>query len=140
MTTPEVIKEGKEGRFDTKDIVGLVFQAMFVKPSYLQALESWASLAERSNLAKAELALRWVAFHSALQPELGDGIITGADTPEQLEELMSWRSKGPLELWVLAEIDKIWESCEHEASLDCVNGWFEDIRLGRVIPPENMAY
>ena len=138
--TPESIKEGKEGRFDTRDIEGLVYQAMFIKPSYLGALKSWASLAERSGLATAELAFRWMNFHSALQPERGDGIITSAENPPQLKELLGWRAKGSMERWVVDEIDAIWASCEDEAALDCVNGWFEDIKQGRVIPPKGMGY
>ena len=140
MASPTVIEEGKEGRFDTSDVEGLVYRAVFFRPSYMAALDAWAQLAERSALSKAELAWRWILFHSALQSERGDGVITSADTVAQLEELLMWRDRGPLEEWVVADIDSIWASCEDEASLDCVHGWFEAVKEGRVVPPDYMQY
>jgi len=138
--SPEAIREGKEGRFDTRDMEGLVYQAMFIKPSYLAALESWARLANQSGLVPAELALRWINFHSVLRSERGDGIITSAENPTQLKELLGWRAKGGMEKWVVDAVDAIWASCEHEAALDCVNGWFDDVKHGRVVPPKGMEY
>lgn len=140
MASPDAIREGKEGRFDTSDVEGLVYRALYYRPSYMDALQAWARLADRSGLAKAELAWRWILFHSALQKERGDGIITSADTTAQLEELLMWRDRGPLEGWMAADIDAIWASCEFEASLDCVNGWFSAVKEGRVVPPKYMQY
>lgn len=140
MATPDMIKEGKDGRWDTRDIEGLVYQAIYQRPSYMSALEAWSRLAERSALSPAEMAWRWVNFHSALQTSKGDGIITSADTATQLSKLLQWRSKGPLDARVVSEIDTLWESCKHEASLDCVNGWFEAVSEGRAVPPDYMQY
>lgn len=158
MVSAEDIREGKTGRFDTSDVEGLVYRAMYFQPAYMKAHEAWGLLAQRSGLAKAELAWRWIIYHSALSaqrpdagdaragtgnPERetwGDGVISSADTAGQLEELMLWRGKGPLATWIVAAIDEIWHSCASEASLDCVNGWFEAVKQGRVVVPAHMQY
>lgn len=139
-SSPSLIREGKDGRFNTAEIDGLVYQAMYHRPSYMAALESWGQLAAQSGVGKMELAWRWINFHSLLQAEHGDSILVGADTAEQLELLFQWRAKGPLEAWVVNEIDGIWASCEKDAPLDCVSGWFEAVEQGRVIPPDFMKY
>jgi aflatoxin B1 aldehyde reductase len=140
MTTPKAIEEGEQHRFNKNGLEGLVFRAMFMKPSYLKALDSWHDLSRNSKLSAAELAFRWISSHSALSQGLGDAIILGPETPEQLEELLTWRSKGALPASVLDQIDRIWESCENEAALDCVNGWMDDLKAGRVQPPDGYEY
>lgn len=140
MATPATVEEGQDGRWDTSDIEGLVYRAIFLRPSYMSALAKWARLAEQSGLTNAEMAWRWMSFHSGLQAECGDGIVTSADTPGQLSQLFEWRAKGALDDGVVSEIDTLWESCAGEASLDCVNGWFEAVREGRAAPPDDMQY
>lgn len=139
MVRPDAIKGGK-GRFDNADVDGLVYQALFNQPAYLAALDSWQHLAQQCRLHEVELAWRWINFHSSLCFQDGDKIITSADTAEQLQQLFAWRAKGPLESWVVDGINEIWESCRSVAPLDCVNGWFEAIALGRVVPPSHMQY
>ena len=149
MVSADEIREGKKGRFDTSDVEGLVYQALYYQPAYMKAHEAWGQLAQRSGLARAELAWRWILYHSALtgtgdaaesKTRRGDGVITSADTAGQLEELMLWRAKGPLAEWIVADIDDMWHSCSSEASLDCVNGWFEAVKQGRVVVPAHMQY
>ncbi|KAI8632624.1 NADP-dependent oxidoreductase domain-containing protein [Xylariaceae sp. FL1651] len=136
-STAEDIKRGA-GRFDLRDVDGVVYQNMYSKPSYLAALQQWKDLANRTGVGAAALAFRWINFHSRLNAEHGDGIITSADTPEQLQELMLWRREGALEEDIVAEMDKIWEVCKGEAALDCVSGWMEDVTNGRVEIPDCM--
>ncbi|KAK7909131.1 hypothetical protein PG985_015009 [Apiospora marii] len=139
MVSPDAIKDGK-GRFDNADVDGLVYQALFNQPAYLAALDSWRHLAQQCRLQEVELAWRWINFHSSLRFQDGDKIITSAENAEQLQQLFAWRAKGALESWVVDGINEIWESCRSDAPLDCVNGWFEAIALGRVVPPSHMQY
>ncbi|KAI1182833.1 NADP-dependent oxidoreductase domain-containing protein [Nemania serpens] len=136
-STAEGIKNG-EGRFNTADVDGVVYRNMYSKPSYLAALGRWRDLADSTGVSAAELAFRWINYHSRLDPQCGDGIITSADTPNQLLELLAWRESGALKKSVVAEIDAIWEACRGEAALDCVSGWFEDVMSGRVEVPDIM--
>lgn len=68
------------------------------------------------------MAYRWVAFNSALKPDLKDGMILGAMTTKHLTSALSYLKDGPLEKEVVEEIDGIWESVKEEAILDNFNG------------------
>lgn len=53
-----------------------------------------------------EVALRWIAHHSALGPQ--DGIILGASKVEQIQETVTTISKGPLHAEVLETVEDLW--------------------------------
>ena len=71
--------------------------------------------AEKYGLTGHEVALRWVRFHSALEPELGDAMIVGASSPAQLETTMKNLNAGPLPEEVVEALDGVWESARESA-------------------------
>ncbi|KAJ1555733.1 hypothetical protein HK405_013894 [Cladochytrium tenue] len=97
------------------------YRAMFVKPRLLAALDTWGDISARSGVPRAELANRWVCFHSALCSDLGDAIIIGARTIDQLRESLEGLERGPLSPDVVARIDAIWDSVKDEVALDNFN-------------------
>ncbi|KAH8806093.1 aldehyde reductase [Xylogone sp. PMI_703] len=109
--TPQQIAEGA-GRFNDETYGG-VYKQWFVKPVYLRALERWDSIAKAEGCSSAELAHRWVAYHSALGK--GDGLIIGANTIERLEQTLVGLTNGKLSDKSAKAIDDIWESVKHEA-------------------------
>ncbi|KAH8918495.1 Aldo/keto reductase [Atractiella rhizophila] len=62
-----------------------------------------------AGLTGPEVALRWLAYHSALDAEKGDGIIIGASSEEQAKKNLDWFAKGPLEQDVMDAMEKVWE-------------------------------
>ena len=106
------------GRFDTSTPIGQMYSTMYNKPSYLEALTQWESIAKEAGISRAELGYRWVTYNSDLKPEHGDAIIVGASKKEQLAQTLEGVKAGPLSKEAVAGIDKVWETIKHEAPLD----------------------
>ena len=81
---------------------------------FLEALAMWNSIAYSEGVSGAELAYRWVAYHSALDRDNGDALIVGTSSPKQLEETLSGIEKGPLSNAACAGINDIWKSVKEE--------------------------
>lgn len=60
------------------------------------------------NLTSIEVAIRWIAHHSALKDE--DGIILGASKTEQIRETVIMIKKGPLPGEVLRIAENLWSA------------------------------
>ena len=58
------------------------------------------------NLTSTEVAIRWIAHHSALRDE--DGIILGASKAEQIRETVNMITKGPLPGELLSLAENLW--------------------------------
>ena len=56
-----------------------------------------------------ETALRWLNWHSLLEPERGDAIIIGASSVKQIEENLENLEKGPLPDGVVGAIGEAWK-------------------------------
>ena len=110
------IEEG-QGRFNKESLNGM-YMEMYNKPSYLKALEKWETIADKEGCSRAELAYRWVAYHSMLSREKGDGIIVGASSTQQLEGTMKGLEKGPLSEDGQKGCDEVWKMVEKEAPTD----------------------
>jgi aflatoxin B1 aldehyde reductase len=104
------------GRFN-KDALGGMYSGMYDKPSLREGLKTWNQIAETEGVAKAELAYRWVAHHSALTEE-GDGVIFGASKLTQIEQTAAGIKKGKLSQEAAKSIDELWESVKAEAPVD----------------------
>jgi len=104
------------GRFD-KNALGGLYSSLYDKEPLRQALLKWNELAEKEGVSKAELAYRWIAFHSALTED-EDGVIFGASKVSQAEETPKWLKKGKLNDDAVKGIDQIWESVKEAAPID----------------------
>ena len=107
-----------EGRFGGKDFIGNMYNTLYNKESLLQALDEWNGIAKRSGVSRAALAYRWIAYHSALKKEHGDGIIIGARILSQLEETLTAFEAGPLEKEIATQCSNIWEKVKNDAPRD----------------------
>lgn len=114
--TKSQIEEGA-GRFNKEALRGM-YHSMYVKPSYLEALGEWERIANDEGTSKADLAYRWVSYHSPLKTEQGDALIVGASSFEQLEQTAQGLKKGPLKKETVEAIEKVWESVKADAPLD----------------------
>ncbi|ROV93660.1 hypothetical protein VPNG_08859 [Cytospora leucostoma] len=114
------LEEGTEvGRF-TKNDAGLakLYRSLYFKPRLLEGLDKWEEVASLQGVPKAELAYRWVYYHSSIRPELGDTLILGAGKAEQITQTVESLKKGPLKPEVVRGIDEIWELVKEDAFVD----------------------
>jgi aflatoxin B1 aldehyde reductase len=115
--TREQVEQGA-GRFDKSTAIGKRYGDMYHKPSYLDALDKWGKISEDAGAAKAELAYRWVTYHSALSSELGDAVIFGARGAEQVTQTVASIRAGPLPTEIAERVNAIWKDIEHDAPFD----------------------
>ncbi|VUC25767.1 unnamed protein product [Clonostachys rosea] len=118
--TVKDIEEGV-GRFDRDTPLGDLYSTLYNKPTFLAALKKWEDISAKSGVPKAELAYRWVSYHSSLKPDLGDGIIIGARNVDQLRKTLTGLKRGPLPGEVVKEINGVWDTIKEEAGLDNFN-------------------
>lgn len=116
VRTPEFIANPPDGgRWDRKTIVGRMYHGAFNKPEIIKYLEEYIQLSELTGLGQAELAYRWVRFHSILDGAKGDSIIVGASSPVQLDQTLSFVEKGPLSEAVVGKLEAMWETVKDVA-------------------------
>lgn len=94
-----------EGRFALR---AKSYQSRYWKESYFRAVDIVSEACDSAGIPDAEAALRWIAFHSFLSNERGDGIIIGASKLSQLEQNLSALDKGPLPMDVVEAFDRAW--------------------------------
>lgn len=116
VKTRQQIQEG-ESRWGT-DFIGQLYNGLYNRPSYLEALDNWNAIAEKEGVSKAELAYRWIASHSHLKAELGDAIIFGASKLAQIDQTAAYLKKGPLSPEAVKKIEEIWTKIEPDAPVD----------------------
>ncbi|KAF6820436.1 aldehyde reductase [Colletotrichum sojae] len=120
--TKEEILARQCPKFDPENgLVGMIYSALYNKPSHFEALEEWGAISRTFGLTKPEMAYRWVAFHSPLDRARGDAMIIGASKLEQLREIVQWLGKGPLPAEVVEKIENVWRIVQHDAGLDNYN-------------------
>ncbi|MBO1764923.1 aldo/keto reductase, partial [Escherichia coli] len=113
--TPADINAGA-GRFNASTLGGL-YDKLYNTEPMRKALVKWNEIAEKEGVSRAEVAYRWVAYHSALQGD-EDGIIFGASSIEQAEQTLQGFKNGKLSDEAVKGIQEIWESVESVAPFD----------------------
>jgi len=105
-------------RFAEGNLLATIYRPMYTKPSFLRALDEWDRIAKEEGVAMAELAYRWIVYHSKLSPEFGDAVIVGARSQEQLRATVEGVKRGPLSKEAVRRIEEIWEGIREDAPLD----------------------
>lgn len=113
----ETLKD-PEGRFGKGDKLSGLYNGMYNRPRFVAALGDWGKIAEDEGVSRAELAYRWVVYHSQLRGNLGDAVVIGASREEHLKQTMEALERGPLGDDAVKRIDGIWDSVKESASLD----------------------
>ena len=112
-----------EGRFSGKTFIADMYNELYGKESMYAALDKWGEIARDAGISKAALAYRWIAWHSALKAEDGDGIIVGASKTAQLEETLGAIENGPLERGIAERAEGIWRKVKKDAPRDNYNDY-----------------
>lgn len=82
---------------------------------FLEALDKWNAVADGEDVSGAELAYRWIAYHSALSRDAGDAMIIGTSSPEQLQDTLDGIENGPLSDKACDGVHDIWENIQHQS-------------------------
>ncbi|ETS86724.1 hypothetical protein PFICI_00552 [Pestalotiopsis fici W106-1] len=98
--------ESFQGRWNKESFLGKIHHFLYSRPLTLQTLDKWHEIAEAEGISGAEMAYRWVAYHSALTKD--DGMVIGATTIEQWKSNLEGIQKGPLSPHAAAKIDALW--------------------------------
>jgi aflatoxin B1 aldehyde reductase len=105
-----------EGRFDPATNAGNLTRRRYYHDVYFDALEVLRPVAKKHGVTEVECALRWLSHHSQLKDELGDGIVIGSSSVEQLDENLRMAG-GPLP----------------QEIVDALNSGYETIRGNQLI-------
>ena len=81
---------------------------MYHKDALLDAAKKVQDAAEKAGITGHAVALRWVLHHSALKGELGDAMIIGASSFQQLEENLEICKAGPLPADLVRVVEDVW--------------------------------
>lgn len=107
-----------DGRFGERNILSRVYNIMYNRDSFISALDTWGQIAKDEGVFKAELAYRWVFYHSEIKDSHVDAVILGARQVQQLKETVEAIKKGPLSDGTVQQVDKIWQFVKADAFLD----------------------
>lgn len=101
--------EGKSdtGRFDLSTHLGDMYNALYNRSVMIGALKRWREIASSAGESSVMLAYRWIVFHSALDPHLGDAVILGASRALQLEQTLKELEVGQLPSEIVREIKEL---------------------------------
>ncbi len=100
-----------DGRFAQRES----YKKRYWRQSFFDAVDSLRGVCAQYDLSLIEAALRWIAYHSAMDSRKGDAIIVGSSKPDQLIQNIGAVSGGPLPEEVAAVCDKAWNICRGDA-------------------------
>eukprot|EP01124_Arcella_intermedia_P028027 TRINITY_DN5611_c0_g1_i1.p1 TRINITY_DN5611_c0_g1~~TRINITY_DN5611_c0_g1_i1.p1 ORF type:complete len:326 (+),score=65.31 TRINITY_DN5611_c0_g1_i1:33-980(+) len=99
----------QEGRFSGKTVWGVKYRERFWKDEIFEAVEKIKSQGEAHKITPIEAAMSWMYFHSALKGELGDGVIIGGSSVDQIKENLGViQNLKPLPADLLETIEQAW--------------------------------
>lgn len=104
---------GRYGKFEDTPTDGRFthrpnYQGRYWKKSYFDAVEVIKVAAEKYGITSIEATYRWLAYHSMLNGEKGDGILMGASKLNHLKQNMEAVKQGPLPDDVLVAFEEAW--------------------------------
>lgn len=111
---------GRYGKFEDAPTDGRFthrpgYQNRYWKKSYFDAVEILKAACEQEGITTVEATYRWLAHHSMLKEERGDGIIIGASKLNHLKQNMETMKAGPLPESVLKAFEDAWDVCRKDS-------------------------
>ena len=94
--------------WDKDTLLGQAYASTYLKDALLNAAKKVHDAAERAGISGHAVALRWMLHHSALSQDLGDGMIIGASSLQQLETNLEICKAGPLPLELVKVVEDVW--------------------------------
>ncbi|MBR4458439.1 MAG: aldo/keto reductase [Clostridia bacterium] len=87
------------------------YRARYWKESYFRAVDLLKAACDREGIPIVEASYRWMAHHSMLREDRGDGIIIGASKPAHLRQNLETLQAGPLPETLLEAFERAWDLC-----------------------------
>ncbi|WP_165253201.1 aldo/keto reductase [Adlercreutzia sp. ZJ304] len=84
------------------------YQGRYWKESYFEAIVLISEACKLCNISVAEAAYRWLANHSMLNKDRGDGVIVGASSMSQLKQNLDSLNKLALPSMIVEAMDSAW--------------------------------
>lgn len=111
---------GRYGKFEDAPTDGRFthrpnYQGRYWKKSYFDAVEVIRAAAGKHGITSIEATYRWLAYHSMLDGERGDGILIGASKINHLKQNMEALKAGPLPADVLAAFEEAWKISKNDS-------------------------
>lgn len=111
---------GRYGKFEDEPTDGRFthrpgYQNRYWKKSYFDAVEILKAACEKAGITTVEATYRWMAYHSMLKEERGDGIIIGASKLNHLKQNMETMKAGPLPESILKAFEEAWDVCRKDS-------------------------
>lgn len=85
------------------------YRERYWKGDYFDVLQALQGACRDAGLQPVEVAMSWLANHSMLDAQLGDGIILGASSSEHLSQNMAACNQPALTADILEILDRGWE-------------------------------
>jgi aflatoxin B1 aldehyde reductase len=120
LINAEAKLQASTGRWDTSHFGGKFMNNLYNKQSYISASQRFQAICNARNVAPAGAAYRWVAYHSMLKKELGDGLVIGASSLQQLSVSLAELERGPLDGELVKELEGLWDIVESDAPSYCL--------------------
>jgi aflatoxin B1 aldehyde reductase len=105
--THESVHE-KGTRWDKNTLLGQAYASIYLKDALLSSAKKVHDAAERAGISGHAVALRWMLHHSALRGDLGDAMIIGASSVQQLNSNLEICEAGPLPSDLVKVVEDIW--------------------------------
>ena len=91
------------------------YQGRYWKKSYFDAVDVIRKAAEKYDITSVEATYRWLAYHSMLNGDRGDGILIGASKLDHLKQNMEAVKAGPLPTEVVSAFEEAWNISKKES-------------------------
>jgi hypothetical protein len=101
-----------DGRWSHSTPIGHMWSSVYFKDEILTAADKVRTGAEKVGISGHDAALRWVLHHSVLRADMGDAMLIGAASMDQLRQNLGACDAGPLPDHLVEIIDGIWPSVE----------------------------
>lgn len=114
------ILSGKYKNFENNSLPGRFkqrpnYKDRYWKKSFFEAIHFLNNECTQFEISLVEAAYRWLAYHSNIRKEDGDGIIIGASEISHLEQNLTTVQKGPLPESVVQAFEVAWKETRTES-------------------------
>ncbi|KAI3391937.1 hypothetical protein diail_6607 [Diaporthe ilicicola] len=97
-----------QGQYNAITPGGEVYSKLYNKPELEDVFQRVSVAGHKHGISGHAAALRWTSFHSILDQKLGDAIILGASTVDQLKQNLDILEEGPLPQEVADSIEGVY--------------------------------
>lgn len=119
-----VLNKKASTRLNSEAAIGSLFRSWYGSPAAIKAIDKVVEAAEKHGLTGHAITLNWVLHHSVINGELGDGIVFGARTLEQLRNTCEAIKAGPLPSEIVDLLEEVW--AEVKSSAPVYSPWAKD--------------